>query len=155
MLQTNPPRLYSNLQFVQRWRNPLSLKSEAGCYFTHLQAATSFLDNLATEEQQRRHEAEGGPPPPPPPPLPPPGMPREEEGEEAEELRRRAVRRLLWRRRGRLRPAAAAAAAAAAPPPAARRDGLFQRGAHEAGKVAAPWELKAAPPQLWGDPEAT
>ena len=89
VLQTNPPRLYSNLQFVQRWRNPLSLKSEAGCYFTHLQAATSFLDNLATEEQQRRHEAEGGPPPPPPPPLPPPGMPREEEGEEAEELRRR------------------------------------------------------------------
>ena len=38
VLQTNPPRLYSNLQYVQRWRNPLSLKSEAGCYFTHLQA---------------------------------------------------------------------------------------------------------------------
>ena len=57
VLQTNPPRLYSNLQYVQRWRNPLSLKSEAGCYFTHLQAAASFLDNLASEQSQRR---EGG-----------------------------------------------------------------------------------------------
>ena len=43
VLQCNPPRLASTLAYVQRFRSPMALKSEAGCYFTHLQAAVSFL----------------------------------------------------------------------------------------------------------------
>lgn len=49
VLQCNPPRLASTLAYVQRFRSPMALKSEAGCYFTHLQAAVSFLQSLQRE----------------------------------------------------------------------------------------------------------
>ena len=49
VLHANPPRLASNIAYVQRFRSPMALKSEAGCYFTHLQAAVSFLESLASE----------------------------------------------------------------------------------------------------------
>jgi len=49
VLQCNPPRLASTLAYVQRFRSPMALKSEAGCYFTHLQAAVSFLQSLHRE----------------------------------------------------------------------------------------------------------
>uniref|UniRef100_A0A7S3B8T3 VPS9 domain-containing protein n=1 Tax=Haptolina ericina TaxID=156174 RepID=A0A7S3B8T3_9EUKA len=57
VLISNPSQLYSNIQFVQRFRSPMGLKSEAGCYFTHLQAASCFLSSFA----------EGGGPQGPPP----------------------------------------------------------------------------------------
>ncbi|KAL1508440.1 hypothetical protein AB1Y20_004543 [Prymnesium parvum] len=38
VLKANPSRLHSNLMYVQRFRSPMGLKSEAGCYFTHVQA---------------------------------------------------------------------------------------------------------------------
>lgn len=50
VLQCNPPHLASTLAYVQRFRSPMALKSEAGCYFTHLQAAVSFLQSLAQEQ---------------------------------------------------------------------------------------------------------
>ena len=59
VLQTNPPRLHSNITYVMRWRNPLALKSEAGCYFTHLQAAVSFLDSLDAGGGSGRAEGAG------------------------------------------------------------------------------------------------
>ena len=61
VLQTNPPRLHSNITYVMRWRNPLALKSEAGCYFTHLQAAVSFLDSLDAGGGSGRAEARESP----------------------------------------------------------------------------------------------
>ena len=36
---------------VQRFRSPMALKSEAGCYFTHLQAAVTFLEGLSVERE--------------------------------------------------------------------------------------------------------
>ena len=60
--QARPPRLHSNLQYVQRFRSPIGLKSEAGCYFTHLQAAACFLSSLA-------EESAGGQRPPSPAPA--------------------------------------------------------------------------------------
>ena len=48
VLQCNPRHLASNLAYVQRFRSPMALKSESGCYFTHLQAAVSFLDDFGS-----------------------------------------------------------------------------------------------------------
>jgi len=56
--QSNPPQLHSNIAYIQRWRNPLALKSEAGCYFTHLQAAVAFLDDLASGHEAGRSGAD-------------------------------------------------------------------------------------------------
>jgi len=49
VLVCQPPQLASTLAYVQRFRSPMALKSEAGCYFTHLQAAVSFLEGLAVQ----------------------------------------------------------------------------------------------------------
>ena len=57
VLQTNPPRLASTLAYVQRFRSPMALKSEAGCYFTHLQAAVTFLEGLSVEREGKEREA--------------------------------------------------------------------------------------------------
>ena len=53
VLCAKPPRLASTLAYVQRFRSPMALKSEAGCYFTHLQAAVSFLESLAIEHEEK------------------------------------------------------------------------------------------------------
>uniref|UniRef100_A0A7S4BF85 VPS9 domain-containing protein n=1 Tax=Chrysotila carterae TaxID=13221 RepID=A0A7S4BF85_CHRCT len=49
--QANTPRLHTNMAYASRWRSPVALKSEAGCYFTHMQAAVSFLEGLAEEDE--------------------------------------------------------------------------------------------------------
>ena len=54
VVHANPPRLHSNLAYVQRWRNPMAFKDEAGCYFTHLQAAVNFLDTFGIEATWER-----------------------------------------------------------------------------------------------------
>jgi hypothetical protein len=46
ILQTNPPHLISNLQYISRFRNPTKLQSESGYYLTHMFSAVSFLENL-------------------------------------------------------------------------------------------------------------
>ena len=60
VLRANPPRIASTLAYVQRFRSPMALKSEAGCYFTHLQAAVCFLESLAIENEEKLAAAEGG-----------------------------------------------------------------------------------------------
>ena len=60
VMRANPPRLYSTLMYVQRFRSPMALKSEAGCYFTHLQAAVTFLESLAIEHEEKAAAAAEG-----------------------------------------------------------------------------------------------
>lgn len=41
--QANPPSLHSHIAFIARFRNPDCMRGVHGCYFTHLRAATHFL----------------------------------------------------------------------------------------------------------------
>jgi hypothetical protein len=36
ILKTNPANLYSNLMFIDRFRDPVKLQSEQGYYFTNM-----------------------------------------------------------------------------------------------------------------------
>ncbi|KNE67914.1 hypothetical protein AMAG_12631 [Allomyces macrogynus ATCC 38327] len=45
-MQANPPKLISNVQYINRFRNPAKLQSEAGYYLTHLQGAIHFIESL-------------------------------------------------------------------------------------------------------------
>lgn len=45
-LRANPPHLYSNLQFIHRFRNPAKLTGEAGYYLTHMFGAVAFIERL-------------------------------------------------------------------------------------------------------------
>lgn len=49
IIRANPPRLYSNVQYIQRFRNPDRLKSECGYYLTNTMGAISFIQNLECE----------------------------------------------------------------------------------------------------------
>lgn len=46
IIKANPPQLYSNLLFIQRYRHQSRLVSEAAYFYTNLVSAESFIDNL-------------------------------------------------------------------------------------------------------------
>ncbi|GAA5860529.1 hypothetical protein JCM1840_000287 [Sporobolomyces johnsonii] len=80
VLQANPDHLVSNLQYIQRFRNPEKLAGEGGYYLSSLNAAISFIESLdatslsnITQLEFEHHVAAAvkqlaaeEPPPPPP-----------------------------------------------------------------------------------------
>jgi len=46
VIKSNPPHFISNLEFVQRFRNPAKLSSEAGYYLSSLYGAVSFIETM-------------------------------------------------------------------------------------------------------------
>ncbi|GAA5907822.1 uncharacterized protein JCM6883_001904 [Sporobolomyces salmoneus] len=81
VLQANPDHLVSNLQYIQRFRNPEKLAGEGGYYLSSLNAAISFIETLDAsalsniDQSEFEHNvanavkllASEEPPPPPPP----------------------------------------------------------------------------------------
>ncbi|KAK7677585.1 hypothetical protein QCA50_019396 [Cerrena zonata] len=65
VLKANPDHLLSNVEFINRFRNPLKLQSEAGYYLSSLMGAVSFIEtmdhtslsNITQEEFERNVEA--------------------------------------------------------------------------------------------------
>ncbi|KAH9852622.1 hypothetical protein C2E23DRAFT_885385 [Lenzites betulinus] len=64
VLKANPPHLLSNVEFINRFRNPAKLQSEAGYYLSSLMGAVSFIEtmdhtslsNITQEEFERNVE---------------------------------------------------------------------------------------------------
>ncbi|KAH9930360.1 uncharacterized protein B0H18DRAFT_994598 [Fomitopsis serialis] len=64
VLKANPPNLMSNVEFINRFRNPAKLQSEAGYYLSSLMGAVSFIEtmdhtslsNITQEEFERNVE---------------------------------------------------------------------------------------------------
>ncbi|KAH7921227.1 hypothetical protein BV22DRAFT_1038888 [Leucogyrophana mollusca] len=64
VLKANPEHLLSNVEFINRFRNPLKLQSEAGYYLSSLMGAVSFIEtmdhtslsNITQEEFERNVE---------------------------------------------------------------------------------------------------
>ncbi|KAF5373276.1 hypothetical protein D9615_007395 [Tricholomella constricta] len=64
VLKANPDNLLSNVEFVNRFRNPAKLQSEAGYYLSSLMGAVSFIEtmdhtslsNISQEEFERNVE---------------------------------------------------------------------------------------------------
>ena len=46
ILKSNPPFLFSNLEFISRFRNPDALRGEAYYYFTHMMGAVRFIEKM-------------------------------------------------------------------------------------------------------------
>ncbi|OCH84625.1 hypothetical protein OBBRIDRAFT_389192 [Obba rivulosa] len=65
VLKANPRHLLSNVEFINRFRNPAKLQSEAGYYLSSLMGAVSFIEtmdhaslsNITQEEFERNVEA--------------------------------------------------------------------------------------------------
>ncbi|KAJ6581649.1 hypothetical protein B0H19DRAFT_1116119 [Mycena capillaripes] len=64
VLKANPDHLLSNVEFINRFRNPVKLQSEAGYYLSSLMGAVSFIEtmdhtslsNITQEEFERNVE---------------------------------------------------------------------------------------------------
>ncbi|KAJ7879964.1 hypothetical protein B0H14DRAFT_3858242 [Mycena olivaceomarginata] len=64
VLKANPEHLLSNVEFINRFRNPVKLQSEAGYYLSSLMGAVSFIEtmdhtslsNITQEEFERNVE---------------------------------------------------------------------------------------------------
>ncbi|BGP39974.1 hypothetical protein JCM10450v2_003954 [Rhodotorula kratochvilovae] len=81
VIQANPQHLVSNLQYIQRFRNPEKLSGEGGYYLSSLNAAISFIESLDSSSLSNitqdefevkvaaavKQLASEEPPPPPPP----------------------------------------------------------------------------------------
>ena len=46
VLKANPPNLFSNLDYIDRFRNPQKMISEPGYWYTNLYSAVTFLENV-------------------------------------------------------------------------------------------------------------
>ena len=46
LLRTNPPHLYSNIQYIQRFRSPDRLGGEGGYYLNSLEAAVGWVESI-------------------------------------------------------------------------------------------------------------
>ena len=46
VLKSNPPNLFSNLDYIDRFRNPTKMISEPGYWYTNLYSAVTFLENV-------------------------------------------------------------------------------------------------------------
>jgi Rab5 GDP/GTP exchange factor len=46
LLRSNPPHLYSNIQYIQRFRHPDRLGGEGGYYLNSLEAAVGWIDSI-------------------------------------------------------------------------------------------------------------
>ena len=46
VIKANPPQLYLNCQYIERFRGADRLRAEASYYFTHLQGAIAFIEQM-------------------------------------------------------------------------------------------------------------
>jgi len=46
LLRSNPPHLYSNIQYIQRFRSPERLSGEGGYYLNSLEAAVGWIESI-------------------------------------------------------------------------------------------------------------
>src|SRR5438477_13000073 len=46
LLRSNPPHLYSNIQYIQRFRSPERLCGEGGYYLNSLEAAVGWIESI-------------------------------------------------------------------------------------------------------------
>lgn len=49
LIQTQPPRIHSNINFINRFRNPSKMIEEGGFCVTAIQSAISFIENISHE----------------------------------------------------------------------------------------------------------